>query len=446
MRQGFRLLAAGCAAAVVFGSGAAWATVQHYAGQVERIDAFGQDRPTPSAGDPLTFLIVGSDSREGLSDKQVRELHTGWDVYGERTDTMMLAHVRKDGGVDVVSLPRDSLATIPAHEDSEGERQKASEQKLNTAFAYGGPPLLIETVEALTGITVDHYVELNFAGFVSMVNAIGGVEVCAPMDVYDPPSGLQLPAGRSVLKGRDALAYVRAREFDPTADLGRMKRQQTFVASMVHKAASSEVLLDPGRATDFVNAIMSSLRVDEGLDNAQVMELTRRLAQVDPSQVTFRTVPVAGEKPMGEIGNVVIWDGPGSQAIFAALRDDTPIPDRPKAPEVEVAPANIRVQLLGSGPTAEKAYDEFTAAGYALTGPPVPGGLGKTSIEFDPGYDVSVKTLEAALPGVDPVEVPGLGSTFRVTIGSDYPGVTTVSVVDPTAPDKPRRASDDICE
>jgi LCP family protein required for cell wall assembly len=443
-RRFARLFAAFSAAAILLSSGAAWATVRHYAGQVQRIDAFGEQREAPASGEPLTFLVVGSDSRDGLSDRQVRRLHTGWDVYGQRTDTMMLAHIGRDGEISVVSLPRDSLVTIPPYTDENGQQQDASEQKLNSAYAYGGAPLLVKTVEQATGLRIDHYLEVDFAGFVKMVNALGGVDVCVPADIYDPPSGLQLAAGRSTLKGRDALAYVRAREFDPTADIGRMKRQQGFVASMVHKAASSEVLLDPARATAFVDAMLGSMRVDQTLDNGQVMELTRRVAKVNPSQVTFRTVPVAGEKAMGAIGNVVMWDGPGASDIFTALRNDTPIPDRPSAPSVEVAPADISVQLLGTGETATTAYDEFLTSGYSVSAP-VPGSYTATTIEYDPGYDVSLKTLEAALPGAKTVEAPGLGATFRITIGSDYPGLTTVSVKDPTESGKPRTAGDDVC-
>ena len=445
LRRYARLLATIVAGAVLLSSGAAWATVRHYAGQVQRIDAFGEPRTAPASGDPLTFLVVGSDSREGLTDKQVRRLHTGWDVFGRRTDTMMLAHVSRDGTVSVVSLPRDSLVTIPAHTDENGVQQDASEEKLNSAYAYGGPPLLVQTVEQATGLTIDHYLEVSFAGFVKMVNAIGGVDVCTPTDIYDPPSGLSLTAGRSTLKGRDALAYVRAREFDPTADIGRMKRQQSFVASMVNKASSSAVLLDPGRATGFIEAVLGSLRVDQGLDNAQVMELTRRLAQIDPSQVTFRTVPVTGERAMGAIGNVVTWDGPSATDLFSALRDDTPIPDKPSAPRVKVAPGDINVQLLAAGTTATEGYQDFSDAGYSLIADPVPATLTSTTIEYDPNYNVSLKTLKAALPGVQTEEVPGLGSTFRVTLGSDYAGLTQVSVKDPTAPQTPRTAGDDLC-
>jgi LCP family protein required for cell wall assembly len=445
IRRYVRLIAAFAAAAILLSSGAAWATVRHYAGQVQRIDAFGEARTAPATGAPLTFLIVGSDSREGLSDRQVRRLHTGWDVYGKRTDTMMLAHLSRDGDVSVVSLPRDSLVTIPAHTDADGVEQPPSEEKLNSAYAYGGAPLLVKTVEQATGLQINHYLEVDFAGFVAMVNALGGVEVCVPADIYDPPSGLQLPAGRSTLKGRDALAYVRAREFDPTADIGRMKRQQGFVASMVNKAVSSDVMLDPAKATGFADAMLGSMQVDQSLDNAQVMELTRRAAQINPSQVTFRTVPVVGERSMGAIGNAVVWDGPGSQAIFTALRDDTEIPEKPAAPRVNVAPDDIRVQLLGTGDTAAAAYQDFTTAGYSLVSQPVPGTHTSTTIEYDPGYDVSLKTLQAALPGARAVEVPGLGSTFRVTVGSDYPGLTTVSVKDPTDSDKPRTAGDDLC-
>lgn len=444
-RRYARLIAAIAAAAILLGSGAAWATVRHYAGNVQRFDAFGEQRGTPGAGDPVTFLLVGSDSREGLTDRQVRRLHTGWDVYGKRTDTMMLAHLSADGRIDVVSLPRDSESTIPAYTDENGQQHDPSVGKLNSAYAYGGAPLLVQTVEDATGVHIDHYLEVNFAGFVKMVNALGGVEVCLPQEVNDVPSGLQLPAGRSVVKGRDALAYVRARSFDPTADIGRMKRQQAFVASMVHKASSTEVLLDPVRANRVADVVLGSLRVDQGLTNDQVLQLTRRVATIDPSAVSFRTVPITGEKSLGAIGNVVEWDEAGSSAIFDAIRNDSPVPDAPPVPKVEVAPAGISVQLLGTGDAATKAYEDFSAAGYSVAAPWDGSTYTSTTIEYDPGYDVSLKTLQAALPGAQAVEVPGLGSTFRVTIGSDYAGLQEVSVRDATAPDKPRKASDDLC-
>ena len=301
----------------------------------------------------------------------------------------------------------------------------------------------MKTVEQASGLTIDHYLEVSFAGFVKMVNAIDGVDVCTPAEIYDPPSGLQLPAGRSTLKGRDALAYVRAREFDPTADIGRMKRQQSFVASMVNKASSSAVLLDPARATGFVNAVLAT-RVDQSLDNSQVLELTRRLAQLESSQVTFRTVPVTGERSMGAIGNVVTWDGPGSSDLFTALRNDTPIPDKPSAPRVKVGPGDIRVQLLGTGDLATNATEDFDAAGYYLVGPRLRG-LDGDHDRVRPRIQRVVEDAQAALPDAQTVAVPGLGSTFRVTVGADYAGVTQVSVKDPTAPDAPRTAASDIC-
>ncbi|MBK6762534.1 MAG: LCP family protein [Micrococcales bacterium] len=439
LRRPARLLATVSAAAILLSSGAGWATVQHYAGQVQRIDAFSDQREAPAPGEPLTFLVVGSDSREGLSDRQVRRLHTGWDVYGKRTDTMMLAHVGADGSVSVVSLPRDSLATIPAYTDENGQSHDASEEKLNSAYAYGGAPLLVQTVEGATGLQIDHYLEVNFAGFVKMVNALGGVDVCVPADIYDPPSGLELPAGRSTLKGRDALAYVRAREFDPTADIGRMKRQQGFIASMVSKAASSAVLLiRPGHGHS--SPMLGSMRVDQSLDNSQVMELTRRLANIDPAQVTFRTVPVVGEKPMGAIGNVVVSGRPPSSR--PARRH--PIPQA-ACPGGRRGPSEHQCRCSRTGEIASRAYDDFVTAGYSVAAAPVAGTYTQTTIEYDPGYDVSLETLQTALPGTRSVEVPGLGSTFRVTVGPDYTGLTQVSVKDPTQSDQPRTAGDDLC-
>jgi hypothetical protein len=127
------------------------------------------------------------------------------------------------------------------------------------------------------------------------------------------------------------------------------------------------------------------------------------------------------------------------------MAEDTAIPDRPSAPQVDVAPGNLSVQVLGTGTAAESAREDLEAAGYAVAPTVLPPVLDSTTIEYDPGYDVSLKTLEAALPGVKTVAVAGLGSTFRVTVGSDYPGLRTVSFKDPTAPEAPRKASDDIC-
>src|SRR3954452_17486463 len=152
--------------------------------------------------------------------------------------------------------------------------------KLNTAYSFGGPRLTIRTIEANTNVRIDHYIEVNFLGFVKIVNALGGVSVCTPTPIHDPVhrlatggyggSGLELPAGTSKLDGIRALEYVRAREFDPTADLGRIQRQQKFMSSMVQKAKSTGVLLNPGRLYSVIQAVADSLTTDNHFGAKQI--------------------------------------------------------------------------------------------------------------------------------------------------------------------------------
>lgn len=478
--QLLRAAAAVTAAAVLLGSGTAWTAVRHYTEQIQHVDAFPTGHEASDA-DGITVLVVGSDSRAGLTTRQQRELHTGPDVFGQRTDTIMLIHLSRGGEISLVSIPRDSLLTVPAHTDADGTEREAATEKVNSAFAFGGPDLLIQTIEDSTGIGIDRYVEVDFAGFVAMVDALDGVDVCTPTSISDQPSGLELPAGRSTLDGAQALAFVRARYFDPTGDIGRVKRQQTFIASIVQEATSPAVVLNPGRLTSFVDALLSAVQMDDEMNREQVFFLARRFASVDPSKVTFRTVPIAGQTALDGVGSGVVWDPVGSEALFGALREDRPIPDKVAAPKVEVAPADIAVQLVGPEPIATRAADDFKMQGYAqagwpivtpaATGTPTVGessstvspsaslgestaspsaaaspSTGTTLVEYDPGYDVSVKTLQAALPDATFREVPGLGGTFRISVAEGYQAPRAVTVDDPTQPEKPRTAADDICQ
>ena len=289
LRRSARLLAGVSAAAILLSSGAGWATVRHHAGQVQRIDAFGEEREAPAAGEPITFLVVGSDSREGLSDRQVRRLHTGWDVYGQRTDTMMLAHVGRDGEVTVVSLPWDSWPRSPPT-PTRTASSRALEDKLNAAYSYGGAP----SCEDRRGDDRRAHRPLprgQLRGGSSRWSTPSAAwDVCVPPPDISirPGSGTPAPPfdsqgpRRSAPSGPLLRSHRRHRADEAPADLRGQHGPQ---------GPSSEVLLDPAKATGFVDAMLSSMRVDQSLDNAQVLELTRRLAEVDPSQVTFRTVP-----------------------------------------------------------------------------------------------------------------------------------------------------------
>ena len=184
----------------------------------------------PAAGAGTTWLLVGSDSRAGLTPDQQAELTTGGDLGNGRTDTILVVHIPALGSsapTTMVSIPRDSYVDIPGH----------GKDKINAAFAEGGAPLMAQTVEQATGLRLDHYAEVGFDGFSVVVDALGGIQVCPADPIDDPLAGINLPAGCQTLDGRNALGYVRSRA-TPRADLDRMVHQREFMAAVMHKAGS----------------------------------------------------------------------------------------------------------------------------------------------------------------------------------------------------------------
>jgi LCP family protein required for cell wall assembly len=465
-RHGLRVAAAVASGAVLLTSGVAWAGVSKVDGGFTRIDIPGLSSAAADSPDhtaPMTILVVASDSREGITRAQAAQLHLGTADYGKpRTDTMMLVHIGADASdITVVSLPRDTLATIPAYTDSKGKRHNMHQAKLNAAYEAGGAALMVQTVETLTKVPINHYVEINFNGFLQMVDAVDGVDVCLPKALKDQKSGLDLPAGRQTITGPQALAYVRARYVDPTADLGRMKRQQKFVASLMKKAMSAGTLLNPVRLNDFLSAVTGSITMDSALDRDQVLALADRLKGTNPSSIAFLTVPISRSKDVKGVGNVLLWDEAEAKQLFSAIAKDKPIVApvaASAAPTVTVAPGQVKVKVLNGTTTAGlagKAADDLAAVGFAIAGPAgnAPEQVGAvTVVSYDPRYDQSAKTVAAALPGSTLTAVAGLGRTIQVTVGTSYKGATKVKVATTAATGtttttglKARTAAQDIC-
>lgn len=296
------VLAAGAASAVWFDT------------TLHRIPALASYPDRPGAGKGVTWLLVGSDSRQNLSPEQQAALATGGDIGNGRTDTILLVHIGGLGSgvpTTMVSLPRDSYVDIPGH----------GEDKINAAFAIGGAPLLTQTVEQATGLRLDHYAEVGFDGFAELVDAVGGVTMCPAEPISDPLAGIDLPAGCQELDGRDALGFVRSRA-TPRADLDRMLNQRAFMAALLHRAASPEVLLNPLRWYPMVHAAGGALAVDQG---GHVWDLARLGWALHGDTVTT-TVPI-GEFTSSDSGSVVVWDSEAAGRLFAALGADTPVPD-----------------------------------------------------------------------------------------------------------------------
>jgi LCP family protein required for cell wall assembly len=439
---------------------ATWQLVSKVDG-IRKVDVFGGDRPSKDDNDAVNYLIVGSDDRAGISRETLRRLHAGGKPC-QCTDTMMLVHIsKKRDKATIVSLPRDSYVDFPAYKDKNGVERGPSKGKLNAAYGLGGPQLTVKTIENLTGITIHHYLEVNFISFVDTVNALDGVEVCTPRPLRDPKSGLDLPAGTTKLDGAESLKYVRARYVDATADFGRIDRQQKFISSIIAKATSSDTLLNPVRLNKFVSAALGSVKTDPGLEPKDLVRLGTRLRNLSASGVTFAQIPIADDDFRAPgWGSAVLWDTDAAADLFTAIRDDRQVNEAPKpaanAPKATVAPAKVRVQVFNAAGVkglGRRASDDLAAVGFTIAGAPrnAPvSDLSTTEIRYDPRYDKSVKTLQAALPGSTLKKVPGLGRTLQVYAGSSYSGAARVAVAGAKAPVTPpkiqtKTAADNVC-
>jgi LCP family protein required for cell wall assembly len=320
---------------------------------------------------PMNLLIMGSDSREG----------DGNDAYGSfggaRSDTTLLVHLyegRKDAVV--VSIPRDSWVEIAGCTQSDGSKTYPYKTKFNAAFAFGGPVCTIKTVEKLTDVRIDNFVVVDFKAFKTVVDAIGGVEVCLTTPAYDPVvpgrggSGLNLPAGYSTISGEQALAFVRAREsLGDGSDLSRIERQQDFIGSMIRGMTEKGLLKSPQMIYRVLAAITSSIEANPEFANIQALqEFTLSLGGLSPSRIKFVTLPY---ELKGD-GNVHWYSE--TEKLWEAIRDDEPWPavDSPTDPsklEPATKPSDIDVAVLNAAGTAglaKTAAAELEEQGYNL--------------------------------------------------------------------------------
>jgi LCP family protein required for cell wall assembly len=318
---------------VVVLASVSWLGLGHVSGKIARISVFSglEDRPKKTSK-ALNYLLVGSDTREGLTKAELKALRVGSTATaaGGRSDTMLLVHISKDRDkAYLVSFPRDSLVTIPAHLSTNGKTQiPARQNKLNAAFSFGGAPLLIETIESETNLKIDHYIEVSFAGFAGIVNALGGIEVCTKVDIDDPKSHLVLSAGTHTLDGIEALKYVRTRDFDGRGDIGRMQRQQQFMSSVLNKATSTGVLLNPIKIVNFMNAAISTVKMDENLSKEDLLNLAKQMRGLSSGNVRTLTVPLATANGRAAgVGSVVIWDEALSADLWTRIRNDAALVD-----------------------------------------------------------------------------------------------------------------------
>lgn len=276
--------------------------------RIEKVDAVPDDHGE-AISEGQVFLLVGSDSREGLSEEEISEFGTG-EVEGQRADTIMLLHRPASGSPALISVPRDSLVDIPGH----------GEGRINAAYASGGGPLLTETIEANTGVAVDDYVEIGFGGFVSIVDAIGGVEVCLDEAIQDSRAHIDLPAGCQDLEGSEALGLARSRYADPRADLGRVENQRMVMGAIADEATSLTTLLNPIAMTRLALSTGDALVLDESTGPLDTFRFAAGMRGVTGDSGATLTVPVES------VGPAVQWTSEADD-LWEALQQGTGVPD-----------------------------------------------------------------------------------------------------------------------
>jgi LCP family protein required for cell wall assembly len=310
-RRAFLVGAAIVSTLVLFVAGAGWALTGYVNRSVARVNA-GTTAAAPGA--PLNILVAGVDRRTGLTARQIAALHVGRVEGTANSDTLMLVHISPGHSrIVVVSLPRDSWVSIPGF----------GMNKINAAYGLGGPQLMVKTVEQATGLTINDYVEVNFLAFVTVIDALGGVNVCLPEALDDPASGAHLSAGFHHLDGIQALEYARDRHSFPLEDLTRIEDQQSLVSTALSKIISSGTLENPVRVAQLLSAVLPALRVDKGLN---ISGLADQMRGISAHNVAFVTVPVGNldyQAPNGE--DAILWNTTQADQLFSEIRNDQPV-------------------------------------------------------------------------------------------------------------------------
>jgi LCP family protein required for cell wall assembly len=369
------------AAVVVFGASGVAAVAAKLNGNMDKVDVSALVRPIPSqskapdpddpnAGQAVNILILGSDQRDGENGE------IGGKVEGMRSDTTMVLHISADRSrVELVSIPRDSLVDIPSCTMTNGKTTRATRGMFNSAFATGwdnggdmesAAACTINTVQQNTGIPINHFIVVDFAGFQQMVNAIGGVPMCIPNDMTSKDAGLYLTAGYQTLDGPTALAYARARKGQGVgdgSDTNRIGNQQKLVAAMAREVLSADVLTNPGKLVPFLGAATSSLTVDSRLSIADMTGLAYNLRNIDRGNITFVTIPWA---PAKSDRNRVEWTSAAAQ-VWANLANDIPSPEiTPVAPTTPTPGSTATAPAVPVAPTPAETKDagkeEFSVA------------------------------------------------------------------------------------
>lgn len=497
--RGSRIVITLVSVLALVGTGVVWSYLRVTDSNYTRISALDENStdvrdPAGQYGDE-NYLIVGTDTRAGANADV--GAGTSDQVEGARSDTIILVNIPASRErVVAVSFPRDLNIDRPAcaqwdngaAEYADHVDPPAEDVKLNSAYAFGGPRCLVKVIQKLSGLKVNHFIGMDFAGFESMVDTVGGVEVCTTRPLVDRQLGTIIPtAGTHTISGEKALEYVRARKVpaEGNGDYGRIRRQQEFLSSLLRKALSNNVLLDPGKLNTFINEFTQA-SFGDNLNTKSLITLARSLQNVDADQVTFLTVPTAGTDPWGnetprlaDIRNLfdaIIDDQPlpgegdsadtdtdtdtdadsdgsgsqsesgtgdggasaGSRASGASAGDASAGTSAP--PVHAVAPGSVSVAVKNASTVdgfAHSTAQELSAQGFGIysignrTAP-----VSTTVIEFSGDHEAEAATVASAYPDAKLQRTTGLGSVVEVLLSDDSqrtpgPPATAGSVLTP---------------
>ncbi len=412
--------------------------------KVQALDTGSHDivDPVDQLGDE-NFLIAGTDSRAGANSEV--GAGTTADAEGARSDTVMLVNIPASRQrIVVVSFPRDLDVTRPSCAGWDNEKAEYTEvkwasgsgSKLNATYALGGPKCLTKVIQKMSGLKINHFIGLDFTGFESMVDTVGGVEVCTATPIVDGQLGAVLSdTGHQTIGGATALNYVRARHVfgEQRSDYDRIHRQQLFLSSLLRSVLSNRVLFDPGKLTGFIKAFTGHAFMDN-TDTRDLLMLGRSLQKMPAGEITFLTVPTAGTTSYGnEIPRLT-----DIKTIFRAIIDDAPLPGEqrpPPAPEpphrlTATDPAAVSVQVTNA--SASTGLAGRTATTLAKPGFRIDsvdtypyGTLATTVVRYSSGHQQEAATVATALPGARLQPVAGLGSVVQVVLGTGFTGVVT---------------------
>ncbi|MFG2451465.1 LCP family protein [Streptomyces sp. M41(2017)] len=457
---------------LIAASGAAYAYLKHLEGNVSSTDIGDSGKDGFSKDEAFNILIIGTDKRTGK----------GNEGYGDKNsvghaDTNILLHVSKDRtNATAMSIPRDLIVDIPEcrtklDDGTEKVIQPTRNVRFNTSLGQEdrNPGCTMDTVKAVTGISVDHFAMVDFNAVKTLTSAVGGVEVCLAKDVDDPDSHLKLSAGKHTIEGEQALAFVRTRHsFGNQGDLDRIKVQQQFMASLMRKMSSGDTLTNPKKLIDLAEAATKALTVDTGIAKVTTLkDMALELKKVPTKNITFTTVPVIDNPADGVIHKTVIVNPTTSQPVFDAIKNDvsfTAVKQKAKKEKAEVtarlkgsrsSASDIRVDIYNGGAKAGSAQETLNwlqnTEGVLKSSQlgNADETLDKTSLEYSPDQADQARKLadlmglpaSAMKPGKSEKNAQGLPAIV-LTLGKDFKGAGVPLTASTKAPDVDKSTAD----